>query len=493
MKSRTLVFLLSVSILFGCNTHSTYQIDYGLPSLYVTIAEDALDSIMHNKHYKADAFVTLVSVNGDTLICDSIDNIHTRGNNTFLANKKAFTVKLRKKTKVLGLDRGKRYVLLANASDESHIRNAIAFDLAMEMGLKAPKYVFLSLYINSKYCGLYQMTNKVEDVLDINRDGYLIEGNSNVELPRHLIDIERDSILRSYNLIESYIENCSENDACYDSVQKWVDLVSFAKYYLLNEITLNTDAPGPGSFFKYVSNEDGGQLHAGPVWDYDKSFATIHRGRNYEWEKNEIMACAGIMDSMGCVRPGMLLHCLWKREEFRVLVKNIYNDEVSAICHAYIESGKVDSLIENLRIEAEKDYEVNPGWRYFAYDVETQRAKSFLQQRIEFMDWFFSTSRKDMVCVTYIDTCMREKGRVNDKVAQIWLPSNRTISVPKLTEIAYNYTPIPEALCYKGTDSIVSNHTIIKSDDEIELKWRKPSKKEVLFRRFRKKIHSLGL
>ena len=255
MKNHGLVLfvLMLLLILMGCNSHSTHQTD-GLPSLYVMMSDDDLDSILHDKKYKAPAFVTLVTSVGDTLLCDSIDNIHTRGNTTFKHEKKPFTIKLRKKTKVLGLDRGKRYVLFANAFDESYIRNAVAFDLADVIGLKAPKYSYLSLYINSKYRGLYQITNKIEDIMDFGRDGFLMEGNSHVELPRHLSDEERDSIVRKYKKIESYIEECADCDACYDSLQRWMDMESFAKYYLLHEITLNMDATGPGSFFKYASN-----------------------------------------------------------------------------------------------------------------------------------------------------------------------------------------------------------------------------------------------
>ena len=60
------------------------------------------------------------------------------------------------------MDKGRSFVLLSNEYDYSYIRNAIAFDLAHLIGLPAPQYTFLSLYVNGEYIGLYQMTNKVE-------------------------------------------------------------------------------------------------------------------------------------------------------------------------------------------------------------------------------------------------------------------------------------------------------------------------------------------
>ncbi len=485
------MFLLLLLLLVGCKSRNQDEV-FTIPSVYVNVSSADLDSMMRNKHYKASAFVSIVSSKGDTLLSDSVDNIHTRGNTTFGHNKKAFTVKLRKKKKLLDLDTGKRFVLLANAYDESHIRNAIAFDLAQRMGLKSPKYSYVSLYINSEYRGLYQMTNKVEDLMDFKNNGFLIEGNSNVELPRHLTTERKETIISSYNLIISNIEKCFDCDSCYDSLQRWMDLVSFAKYYILQEISLNMDAPGPGSFFKYASDEDGGKLHAGPVWDFDKFFATIHRGWNYEWEKNEIMACAGVIDSSGHVYSGLLLHCLWKREEFRNLVKDLYNNEISTICHTYIESGRIDSLVYYLRPEAKRDYRTNVGWRWFAYEEETQRVRAFLKQRIEFLDWFFNSPKENMVCITYLDSCFRGSGG-GDKIAQVWIPSKKIIKVPKLLAISFNYTPIPDALYYKGTNIVVSNKSIINSEDEFELKWRKPSPQEVLLRRIRKKLHYWGL
>ncbi len=491
MKNKIYSIIYLFLVLFtGCDTHPINQSNPGLPSIQITISDDALDSIVNNKHYKATAFILLVDSEGDTLLYDSLDNIHTRGNNTFGPNKKAFSVKLRKKAKVLGLDKGKRYALLANFYDESHIRNAVAFDLAREMGLEAPRYSFVSLYINANYLGLYQITNKVEDLLDFGRNGFLIEGNSCVELPRHLTDNEKDSIIRSYDLIKTYIENCFECDAYYDSLQQWVDLESFAKYFLIQEITLNMDAAGPGSFYKYASNEDGWKLHAGPIWDFDKSLATSHRGFYHEWEKNEVIAPLGITDSLGRAYQGLLLHSLYKREEFRDLVKTIYNNEISAICHNYLDSGKISELIEYLKHEAKNDYLVNLSGKPFVYEDETKKVQLFLKQRIDFLDWFFNTPDNNKVCIIYYDSSFRPDG---DRIAQIMLPADTKICVPKLLEITFNSTPIPVALLYKGTDSIVSNQTLITSEDTLELKWRKPSQKEIQLRRIKKKLRCWGI
>ncbi len=223
-----------------------------LPSLYIMFPEEQLDSILRSKNYKTSAYAVLVSSDRDTLFSDYLTHIKSRGNSTFeRAEKKSFNIKLRNRKQLLQLKNGKRFALLANAFDKSHIRNAIALDLASEIGLPAPRYEFISLYINSEYRGLYQMTNRVEECIDINRiEGFLIEKNGlslnnpiKIVLPKHISEQENDSMTELYKEKIAYLSNCSETD---ESINEWIqnniDMPSFARYYLLQEITHNMDA-----------------------------------------------------------------------------------------------------------------------------------------------------------------------------------------------------------------------------------------------------------
>ena len=163
--NRQFLFLLLLSVFTSCrhqeskveNNHSS-----GLPSLYITLKPEELNFVLNDPDYKVPAKALFLSADNDTLFEGELDHIKTRGNSTFEYVKKPFTIKFPMKIRILGLDKSRSFVLLANAMDESHIRNAIAFDLAHAVGLPAPQYAYLSLYINGEYKGLYQMTNKVE-------------------------------------------------------------------------------------------------------------------------------------------------------------------------------------------------------------------------------------------------------------------------------------------------------------------------------------------
>ena len=494
IEERKLFLFLVVLICFGCTpNHSKEIMDKRLPSLYIMLPEEQLDSIIGNRDHKASAYAVFVSSDGDTLFSDDLEHIKSRGNSTFNAEKKAFNIKLIKRKQFLNLKNGKRFVLLANAFDKSNIRNAIALDLAAEMGLPAPRYAFLSLYINSEYKGLYQITNKVEECMDINRiEGFLIEMNGikidnsiKIIFPKHLSNQENDSMTELYNERITFLSNCFETDESTDTwIQYNIDMQSFARYYLLQEITHNMDAGVNSFFMNGIDNT--AKLYAGPVWDFDLSLCP-NSWQFYEWTKDEIIANARI-DSAGIEYSGAILHYLWKNSRFRDTVKYIYNNEISECCHKYLESGRIDSLVRLLESEAEKDYKKNGAPLNKNYLLETQKVHSFLKQRIEFLDWYFRTDIGERICVTYRDTWFGEW----ERIVQVWLPANNQIFIPKLlSDPPYNKAPIPFRLYYAGTDSIVPEGTIIQPNETLELKWRYPTWREVQLRRIKKKLKKL--
>lgn len=450
-------YLLAVVVLSGCNRQASKPSSdnsFELPRLYISISDDDLDSIRCNKQYRASAFALFVTPEGDTLLNEPLDNIHTRGNATFNANKKSYTMKLLKKKRLLGLDVGKRFVLLANPYDKSHIRNAVAFDLAREMGLKAPKYEFISLYVNSKYQGLYQMTNKVEDLMDfVEADGYLIykERKTELQLPRHVTKAERDSIFGLYYHARSYISNV---ESSIDSLQRWVDLASFARFCLLLEITQRLEGEF-GSFYIHALRENDGMLHAGPIWDFDVVCKN----------PDEIVASVAAVDSTGHVPNWLMLHHLWKREEYRDMMRNLYLDEVYPICQAYLESGKIERLANLLCKEVEKDYRQNRSSEGLDYDKETRKVRSFLEKRIVFLYWYFTALEEDKVCIIY-----PIKYPIHTRLAQVWFSPEQPIAFHKIKNRIPNRETDSFALFYKGTDSIVPDNAVVKGGQTLEFK-----------------------
>ena len=166
MAKRFCYILFIIVAITGCSRNEASKQSHGslLPALYISLPTEQLDSILNDRNVEVPAQALLVSADNDTLYDGCLSHIKTRGNTSFLKvkDKKPFTIKFPKRQSLLGFDKSQHFVLLANAFDHSHIRNSIAFDLAHDVGLPAPHYTYLSLYINGEYKGLYQMTNKVE-------------------------------------------------------------------------------------------------------------------------------------------------------------------------------------------------------------------------------------------------------------------------------------------------------------------------------------------
>ena len=166
MIKRYFFALVIVAAASGCVRDKTIKQPRGstLPSLYVTLSAEQLDAILNDPKEKAPAHVLFVTAAHDTLYDDSLTHIKTRGNTSFkkAGAKKSFSIQFPLKYAFLGLDKSRSFALFANAFDDSHIRNSIAFDLAHDIGLPAPHYTYLSLYLNDEYKGLYQITNKVD-------------------------------------------------------------------------------------------------------------------------------------------------------------------------------------------------------------------------------------------------------------------------------------------------------------------------------------------
>lgn len=133
---------------------------------------------------------TATPVFSDALV---IDTVKGRGNSSWQASnevfgKYAFNMKLDKKTNLYGMDSAessgaKSWCLLANNADESMMRNAVAYQLAAEIGIDyAPEFRFVDIYTNGKYMGSYLVTEKVD------------VGNSKLVKGEAIDDINEDAL-----------------------------------------------------------------------------------------------------------------------------------------------------------------------------------------------------------------------------------------------------------------------------------------------------------
>ena len=144
----------------------------GIGSMFFTTQSGNMDYIHSKKGNAESGKMVVIDYDGSVSYDNNLDSIKGRGNSTWRLDKKPYNIKLAKKTALMGMDKNKKWCLLANAQEHSMIRNVLMYDLANEAGLDySPESRFVDLYANGEYLGTYQLTQKVEagggDLVDI--------------------------------------------------------------------------------------------------------------------------------------------------------------------------------------------------------------------------------------------------------------------------------------------------------------------------------------
>ena len=154
----------------------------GVPYIRI-VAEDATVLTRTDSLEKPEYIGCTIEVAGNGKYTDiplRAAKIKQRGNSTRLwYDKKPYRIKFQEKTEMLGLAANKDWVLLANFRDPTNLMNALAFDIAREMGnfnfVNANRFV--EVEINGDYKGLYQLTEQVEQAenrVNVAADGVLL-------------------------------------------------------------------------------------------------------------------------------------------------------------------------------------------------------------------------------------------------------------------------------------------------------------------------------
>ena len=238
--------------------------------------------------------------------------IRGRGHSTWSWPKKPYKIKLEEAASLLGLDAAKEWVLIANYSDESLLRNTAAFEMARSLDSFSfvPHAIPVNVYMNGVYQGVYTLGEQLEvkeSRLNIGEDledpdtGYLLEiGGADPETDAEGInyfDLPSgcgiDVLIKSPNT-EKWTEE--HFDYIYDYVckadkaitelgdyEKYIDVDSFIDWFIVHEMTYNADSCFRRSC--YLTKTAGGKLQMGPVWDFDLAFGNMYLDNpNYdEW------------------------------------------------------------------------------------------------------------------------------------------------------------------------------------------------------------------
>ena len=135
-----------------------------VPALFLEVDKLHLGKANGNKDYEIpEGHAVYFEADGTISYDGNITQMKGRGNNTFRYAKKPYQIKLSEKASLSGMNKAKTWVLLANWSDASLLRNQIALDMSRAAGLRnAVSCVPADVWINGQYNGLYLMTEKIQ-------------------------------------------------------------------------------------------------------------------------------------------------------------------------------------------------------------------------------------------------------------------------------------------------------------------------------------------
>ena len=227
------------------------------------------------------------------------NGIRGRGNSTWDMPKKPYKIKFDEKISIFGLGEDKEWVLLANYADKTLLRNVVAMKLSEIVGMEwTPSMLPVEVYLNDEYMGCYTFSehkkvSKHRVDLDIvgesDNSGDAVTGDYYMEIEQNLDETTcfRTSICgipmmfsdpevptaAQYDYIVGYFydaENALMGNNFTDpdnGWQKYIDIESFAKAYIVNELTKNIDGNMRKSSF--ITKEKGKKLEMYHLWDYD--------------------------------------------------------------------------------------------------------------------------------------------------------------------------------------------------------------------------------
>ena len=132
-------------------------------SLFIDTSSGSLDYIHDTKGNEESGQLRLYTADGAQNASAQLRTIKGRGNSTWAADKKPYSLELVTKEDLLGMGAAKKWILLANSDDPSNIGNKMGYEFAAATGdTYAPACQWVDLYLNGEYAGLYLLTERNE-------------------------------------------------------------------------------------------------------------------------------------------------------------------------------------------------------------------------------------------------------------------------------------------------------------------------------------------
>ncbi len=214
---------------------------------------------------------------------------------------------------LLGMPAETDWVLHGPYSDKSLMRNFLAYYLFNAMGYYAPRTRFCELFLDGQYQGVYVLLEKIKrdknrvDISKLNPtdvEGDQLTGGYIVKIDRSATDYtdgwfspypgtgtggegpffayhypkrteivqkQMDYIRNKITGFEWALQSTIYKDP-YIGYRSIIDVPSFVNYFILVELSKNTDGFRLSTFLHKDRDSKDRLIHMGPVWDYDLAF-----------------------------------------------------------------------------------------------------------------------------------------------------------------------------------------------------------------------------
>lgn len=283
----------------------------GIPSVYLGTYDATKDFLTDAKGNTATGFCTVMDSDNSRNFYGNC-NIRVHGNTSFYAEKKSYQFSLESDEEILGMSAQSKWVLISEYVDSTFMKDAIMYRLSMNTGDKyTPEFRYVNVYLNGQYEGLYLLLQKIDidggnidlnnlevvnevagdrDMNQNNTGGYLVElgtveatqetpENLFVETPNRCMEVKAPvNITKDQHEYLTDLVNEAEQALYLPDGEKtksgktwsgYYDPESWARQYVLQEISANYDTEYSSEYFYVKENER--KLYGGPAWDFDRS------------------------------------------------------------------------------------------------------------------------------------------------------------------------------------------------------------------------------
>lgn len=417
-----------------------------IPTVYLTLEHD-FSYVQSDQEASDSGTILVVDADGSLLHSGKLAKISGRGNSSWNEEKKPFNITLGERAALMEDGLVTDSYCLLSSTDQTFLRNRISREMAKEAGAVSMASVNVDLYVNGRYEGVYELSERVtaqnlgiydleEETLRLNAaqeeplqqtsgeiaddwnesvtgkwweydrepeeftGGYLLEADDAIryesEASGFILDSGTYIVAKSpenltavqYRYISTYLQNCE------DIITASVELsgsealdscLDVASFVGKYLVEEVSKNIDSSSTSQYFYKDRDGLLCAGPVWDYDWAYGADREQEGIDYSDPEGLAANQVTGAF------TWWQLLYYNDAFYEQVTAVYEESV------YPWLGELtDSLLasweEELSESAVMDYlrwgRVSSGTAEDAaarYHSEVEEVRDFLRIRTEFL------------------------------------------------------------------------------------------------------------